>query len=101
MKFKKGDQIIVTAGKDKGKRGKIEKMFPQEQKMLISGVNMYKRHMKARSQSQPASIIDIVKPLPVANIALICPRCSLPTRVGWTIEGQEKKRICKKCKAEI
>lgn len=101
MKFKIGDSVIITAGKDKTKKGKIEKIFPKEDKVLIPGINMYSRHMKARSQSEPAAIIDIVKPLPIANVALMCPKCSLPTRVGWLIEGKDKRRICRKCKAEI
>lgn len=101
MKFKKGDQIIVTGGKDKGKKGKIEKIFPQKGKVLVPGVNMYKRHQKARSQKEPAGIIDIIKPLPIANIAVICPKCSLPTRIGWILEGSGKKRICRKCKTEL
>ena len=101
MKVKKGDQVIITSGKDKGKKGKIEEIFPQMSKVLIPGINTYKRHMKARSQTEKAAIIDIVKPISVANIALICPKCSLPTRIGYEIIDNEKKRICRKCKAEI
>ena len=101
MKFKKGDNVIITAGKDKGKKGKIESILPKENKVRIPGVNMYKRHMKAKSQSEPASIIDIVKPLNVANIALMCPKCQTQTRVGYELNNKEKVRICRKCKAQI
>jgi large subunit ribosomal protein L24 len=101
VKLKKGDNIIVTAGKDKGKKGKIEKIFPKEDKVGIPGVNMYKRHMKAKSQSEPASIIDLVKPLNVANVALICPKCQSQTRIGYSIHNKEKTRICLKCKAQL
>jgi large subunit ribosomal protein L24 len=101
VKFRKGDFVLVTVGKDKGKKGKIEKIFPKKRTMLIAGVNMYKRHLKARGQNQPAGIIDIVKPLPLSSITIICPACSLPTRIGWALEAGGKKRICRKCRVPI
>jgi len=101
MKLKKGDNVKVVIGKDKGKTGKIDKVFPKENKVLVSGVNLYKRHMKARSQSQPSEIITLVKPLPVANVVLVCPKCHKDTRIGYKIEKNEKSRICVKCKSKI
>lgn len=101
MKLKKGDEVIVTAGKDKGKKGKIEKVFPRQNKVLVGGVNIYKRHTKPRGQGRPGGIIDIVKPLPVANVALICPKCGQRTRVGYRLKQEEKKRFCKKCQEII
>ena len=101
MKFKKGDEIKVTAGKDKGRTGKIENVFPRLSLVLIPGVNMYKRHLKARDAKRPAGIIDIVKPVPVGNIALICPKCHEQTRVGFTFEDGKKVRICKKCEQKV
>lgn len=101
MKFKKGDEIKVVAGKDKGKTGKIEKVFPKKNLVLIGGVNIYKRHLKRRDEKRPAGIIDIVKPLAVANIALVCPKCKQQTRVGFVVEDGNKVRICKKCQQKI
>ena len=101
MKFKKGDEIKVTGGKDKGKTGKIEKVFPSEGFVLVAGVNMYKRHMKAKDPRRPAGIIDIGKPLPVGRIALICPKCAQTTRVGFSFEDGKKVRICRKCEQKI
>lgn len=101
MKFKKGDEVKVTAGKDKGRTGKIENVFPKEFLVLIPGINMYKRHLKARDAKRPAGIIDIVKPVPVGNIALICPKCHEQTRVGIVFEDGEKVRICKKCEQKV
>lgn len=101
MKYKKGDEIKVVLGKDKGKTGKIDKVFPKENKVLIGGVNLYKRHLKARSQNQKSEIITLTKPLPLSNIQLICPKCHLLTRVGFSIEKDKKERICKKCKQII
>lgn len=98
MKFKKGDEILVTAGKDRGKRGKIEKVIPKKQAILVAGVNIYKRHLKPRGQDKPGGIIDITKPLSVAKIALICPKCGKPTRVGYQMGGV---RFCRKCKGVI
>lgn len=97
MKIKKGDEIKVIRGKDKGKTGKVEKVFLKEGKILVNGVNRYKRHLKARSQNQPSEIITITKPLSRANVAIVCPKCKLPTKVGLRIENGDKIRVCKKC----
>ena len=101
MKFKKGDEVIITRGKDSGKKGKIEKVFPKLGKILVAGVNIYKRHLKPQGQRKPGGIIDLTKPLPLANAALICPRCGQPTRVGYKIAEEVKRRVCRKCKEEI
>lgn len=100
-KLKKGDEVKVVAGKDKGKTGKIEKVLSKQAKVLVSGVNQYKRHMKARSQNQKSEIITLTKPLPVANVALVCPKCHVPTRIGFLMEKDKKVKVCKKCKKTI
>lgn len=97
MKLKVGDQIIVLRGKDKGHKGKIQKIFPQKNRVLVPGVNIYKRHTKAQGEGRPGGIIDKVFPMRVDNVALLCPKCSQPTRVGYQINQGEKQRICKKC----
>lgn len=101
MKLKKGDEIKVVKGKDKGKSGKIEKVFSKENRVLILGVNQYKRHMKAKTQTQKSEIINITKPLSMANVSLICPKCHLETKVEYSMTGDKKERICKKCKQII
>lgn len=101
MKFKKGDEVKIIRGKDKGKTGKIEKVYPKKNTVLIPGVNLYKRHLKARSQREPSEIITKAKPLPVANVALICAKCHLTTRVGFVIKDDKKIKICKKCQQAI
>jgi len=101
MKLKKGDEITVIKGKDLGKKGKIEKVFPKVKKVLVSGVNLYKRHLKPRGQGKPGGIIDITKPLPVASVILVCPRCGQRARIGYKLTDQGKRRICRKCKEEI
>jgi len=101
MKLRKGDNIIVTAGKDKGRKGKIEKVLPKVGKVLIPGINVYKKHTKARGEKQPGGIVKIIKPLPVYSVALLCPKCRQPTRVGYRTNKTKKARICRKCKALI
>lgn len=100
-KLKKGDTVIITAGKDKGKKGKIEKIVGGDKKILLPGLNKYKRHMKKRDEQHPGGIIDISKPLSVSAVALFCPKCNLPTRAGFIMKKEKKVRICRKCKAEI
>ena len=101
MKLKKGDLVTVVRGKDAGKTEKIEKVFSKEAKVLVAGVNQYKRHVKSRMQGQKSEIITLTKPLAVANVQLVCPKCKKLTRVGYKMLKDEKVRICKKCNAEI
>ncbi len=101
MKFKKGDEVIVTLGKDKGKKGKIEKVVPKKNAVFVAGVNVYKKHRKSQGQDKSGGIIDIIKPLYVAKIQLICPKCHKPTRVGVKLEAKQKIRICRKCGERI
>ena len=102
MKLKKGDTVIITAGKDRGRKGKIEKAQPKKNRVLVSGLNLYKKHVKAKSEKEPGGIVEIPRPLPVSNLALICPKCKKPTRIGYIFNQKgEKERICKKCKKNI
>ncbi|MCX6705559.1 MAG: 50S ribosomal protein L24 [Candidatus Woesebacteria bacterium] len=100
MKFKIGDNVKITAGKDKGRDGKIEKIFPKTLKVVVPGVNLYKKHVKG-FQGQKGGIYDIPRPLGLGKIALICPKCKKVTRIGFSTKGEKKARICKKCKKEI
>lgn len=101
MKIHKGDTVKIVTGKENGKTGKVERVFDKESKVLVEGLNQVKRHMKARSQTQPAEIVMLTKPLAVANVALMCPHCKQPTRVGYIIEKGVKSRICRKCDKKI
>ena len=101
MKIKKGDQVKVMVGKDAGKDGKIERVYPKSDKVLVLGVNLFKRHMKKRGEDQKGQIVDVPRPLPVANVSLVCPKCKKTTRVGFLLDKKDKKRICRKCKALI
>lgn len=100
QKIKKGDNVKVLLGKDNGRTGTIERVLAKENRVIISGLNVVKRHVKKR-QGIEGGIIDIIKPMNISNIALICPSCKQPTRVGFKVEDKVKSRICKKCGKEI
>lgn len=102
MRIKKGDTVKITKGKDKGKTGKVEKVLPKKNKVLVAGLNVYKKHLKAKGEGKPGGIIDFSKPLPVANIALVCSYCRKETRIGYQFDKQgNKERICRKCRQII
>ena len=97
FKYKAGDEVLITAGREKGKKSKIERVFPHENKLVVTGVNIYKRHKKA-TRNEKAGIFEIVRPIPVSNVLVICPKCAKPTRIGFTFKDNIKSRICRKCK---
>jgi len=101
MKLIKGDTVKVVRGKDSGKTGKVERLYSKEAKVVVEGINQYKRHIKAKMQGQKSEIVTITKALSISNVVLMCPKCKKPTRVGYKILKQDKTRICKKCNAEI
>jgi large subunit ribosomal protein L24 len=101
MKLKKNDEVLIVKGKDKGKKGKIERVLTKTNMILVPGVNLYKRHYKSKVQNKPSEIIEITKPFHVGNVALICPNCHKETRIGYKIENKEKIRICRKCNKKI
>ncbi len=100
MKIKKGDEIKVLKGKDKGKTGKVERVLPKKDKVFVAGINTFKRHVRRMGEYE-GGVIDIVKGLPSSNVALVCPSCKQSTRIGYEIKENIKIRICRKCKKEI
>lgn len=101
MKLKKGDEVKIVAGKDKGKTGKIESLLPQKDQVVVTGINQYKRHLKAKSGRQTSEIVTLTKPLPVANVMFVCPKCHKTARIGYAVRGEKKTRICKKCEQSL
>jgi large subunit ribosomal protein L24 len=106
MKIKKGDNVIVTAGKDKGKQAKVLRLFRETEKALVEGVNLRKKHQKPRRQGEKGQMIDMPHPIHLSNILLYCPSCKQGVRVGAKITapgraGKKKIRVCKKCGKEI
>lgn len=101
MKIKKGDKIRVMTGKDKGKEGKVERVYKKSGKILVQGVNLFKRHLKKSEQSPQGGIVDVPRPILISKVALVCPKCGKLTRVGFKVEKTKKFRICKKCESKI
>ena len=101
-KFKIGDNVKITLGKDKGREGKIELVDSKRSLVIVPGINIYKRHVKGGTQKgQKGGIYELPRPLPLSKVALICPKCKKITRIGFRVLGKEKVRICKKCHKEI
>lgn len=100
FKFKVGDEVLITTGKDKGRKGKIEKVLPKENKIVVAQINIYKRHKKV-SRTRSAGIYEVVRPIDTAKVAIICPKCNKPTRVAISFEGKSKNRLCKKCQGSL
>lgn len=103
MKIRKGDMVQILLGKDRGKSAKVLTVYPKEKKVLVEGVNVYKKHINAKKQGVDSAggIIDIQKPVYLSNVMLVCPTCKLPTRVGFQLKDDKKIRICKKCHKEV
>jgi len=103
MRIKKGDKVKILLGKDSGKTGTVERVFSKTGQVLITGLNIYKRHLKPKRQGDQSSggIVDISRPINVSKIALICPKCDKQTRIGIQFNDKIKSRICCKCKALI
>lgn len=101
LKFKKGDVVAVMTGKDKGKTGKIERVFPKRFMVIVEGVNQYKKHVKARTTSEKSEIVTITKPMHVSKVSLIDPKTKKPSRIGYVFVKGEKVRISKKSGGKI
>jgi len=100
MKLKKGDTVQVMSGKEKGKRGKISRVYPQDLRIVVEGVNIKKRHRKPTKSGEKGQIIEKQNPIASSKAQLVCLKCTKPVRLGYKIEGKTKIRICKKCGAE-
>lgn len=101
MKLKKGDNIIITTGKDKGKKGKITKALPKDNKVIIDGLNMFKKHMKPRRQGEKGSTVSIAMPIHASNVMILDPKSGKPSRIGKKKVGDKFVRIARKSNQEI
>jgi large subunit ribosomal protein L24 len=105
MRIKKNDNVIMLQGKDRGKRGKILVVLPRGPlaggRVVVEGLNMIKKHQKAKKQGQKGQIIHKERAVDISNVQIICTKCSKPARIGYQVNGENKVRICKKCKSEI
>ena len=101
MNVKKGDQVEVLSGKDKGARGEVLRALPAEGKVVVEGVAVVKRHTKPTQANQQGGIVEKEAAIDVSNVALVCPTCGKATRVGPAEEDGKKVRVCKKCGAKF
>ncbi|KKS96553.1 MAG: 50S ribosomal protein L24 [Candidatus Giovannonibacteria bacterium GW2011_GWB1_43_13] len=101
MKIKKGDNIIIISGKDRGKQGKVLGVFPKSEKILVDGVALRKKHQRSRKQGQKGEVVTLPTPFHVSNAMLFCKNCGRGARAGYKFSGDIKTRICKRCKNEI
>lgn len=102
MKIKKGDTVKILSGKDRGKTGKIARVFSAKGLVLVEGANLRKRHRRSRRQDKKGEVVLKPGPLASSSVALICPHCDKPTRVGYMFgDDGKKRRVCKKCAKEM
>ena len=101
MKIKKGDNVQVLSGNDKGKTGEVLEVIPKTQKIVVKGVNIRKKHVKPRKQGEEGGIIAIECAIHSSKVNVVCPKCGKATRIGYEIEKDEKVRVCKKCGTKI
>ena len=97
-KIKRGDEVVVLAGKDRGKRGTVQEVRPTSASVVVTGVNTARRHTKANpNQNVKGGIIEQLVPLAIGKVMLVCPHCGKPARVGYRVDGDAKERFCKAC----
>ncbi|MDI6815039.1 MAG: 50S ribosomal protein L24 [Dehalococcoidales bacterium] len=102
MKIRKNDTVLVIAGKDKGKKGKVRFAYPKDERVIVEGINFIKRHTRAIREVRQAGIIEREAPIHVSNVMLLCNKCNHPTRVGFRFLADGRKvRICRSCREVI
>ena len=99
VRIHKDDNVEIIAGKDKGKRGTVLRVFEKNGhvRVLVSGANLVKKAIKRRSQQEAGGIAEIEAPLDISNVALVCKKCGRPVKAGYKIDGDKKIRVCRKC----
>ncbi len=98
---RRDDQVLILTGKDKGKKGKVLKAYPEEGRVVVEGVNVVTRHTKPRGQQKKGGRLKQESPVNASNVMIICGKCHKATRVGHEIENDNKYRVCKKCGARL
>lgn len=91
----------MLSGKDRGKKGKVARVFLGEDKLIVESLNMVKKHQRARKQGQKGQIVNKERAINASSVALVCKSCGKQTRIGFKIDGDVKTRICRKCQAEV
>ncbi len=100
MNLKKGDQVKIISGKDRGKTGTVIKVSPQDERISVEGLNLYKKRVRPKRQGEKGETVLVPRPLRASKAQLLCSACKEATRVGHRALGAIKVRYCKKCKAQ-
>lgn len=101
MKIRKGDQIKIIAGNDRGKTGKVLAVLSDAGKIVIDGLNMKKKHVRPKQQGRKGELVRVPAPVNASNVVIVCGKCGKQTRIGYKQDGASKVRICKKCGNEL
>ena len=101
MRIRKRDNVQVLSGNDKGKTGEVLEVMQKEDKVVVKGVNVRKKHVKARKQGDESGIIPVECAIPASKVNVVCPKCGKVTKVGYRVDNDKKVRVCKKCGAEL
>ncbi len=101
MRLHKGDKVQVITGKNRGKTGKLLLSLKDRNLVVVEGINLYKKHKKAKRQGEKGETVLVPRPINVSNVMFLCASCGRPSRIGFRLEGDKKNRFCKKCGASI
>ena len=101
MKIRKGDNVQVLSGNDKGKTGEVLEVIPGTNKVIVKGINIRKKHVKPRKQGEEGGIIPVECAIHASKVNVVCPKCGKATRIGYEIEKDQKVRVCKKCNTKL
>lgn len=97
MKIKKGDTVKIISGNDRGKTASVRAVFPDEGRIVVEGVNMKKKHVRAQKQGQKGELVSMPLPFPVSRAMVVCSACGKPTRIVSQTEGGKRRRVCRRC----
>ncbi|NMB84525.1 50S ribosomal protein L24 [Candidatus Roizmanbacteria bacterium] len=101
MKIKKKDKVKIISGKDKGREGVVEKVYKKTGKVIVPGINLYKRHIKKNEKMPQGGVVELPRALDISKVMLVCPKCGAAVKIGYKVEKNKKFRVCKKCQSKI
>lgn len=101
LKIRKGDTVRVLRGKDRGKKGRVVAVLPQEGRVIVDGINLVKKHIRPRRAGEKGQRVSIAAPMHISSVQVVCPSCQKGTRVGVARENGVRQRLCRKCEALI
>lgn len=101
MEIKSGDTVLIIAGKDKDKNGKVLEVFPKDNRIIVEGLNIVRKHVRPKKEGEKGQRVEVPRSIDISNVKIICPKCKKATRIGHRLLEKNKVRVCKKCLQEI